>query len=267
MNELVFLGGRPIAQREVVRFGGRMVYGLGDFGLGVWPGDLLAYRQEWEPFVAAHLALWRHLNDLFEGTSDAKQCPTGIFNATQTQNLSPTMQSFCASLALTRMYTSDTHPSGILTQWNAWRDKSSADVLVGAATMLKWHQDVVLRVGGSYKDDLVNVAKIWKLDITLPDVPSFSTQQDIIARIEGAYLSTKGVLQIIGYGAADTLKLAGDTAQAMAQGLSDTAKAIPKALASPLTWIGIAAVVAVVGGLLIVYYKPSSQQQLKPTTA
>ena len=259
MNELVFLGGRPIAQRELVRLGNRLVathFGLGDVGVGVWPGDLLSYRQEWEPFIAAHLALWRHLNDLFEGVPDAKQCPPGIFSASQIQNLNPTMQSFYASLALTRMYTSDTDPSGILTQWNAWKDKSSADVLAAAATMLQWHQDVVLRVGGPYKDDLLKLAKIWNLDIQLPAVPDFSTQQNIIARIEGAYLSTKGVLQIIGYGAADTLKLAGDTAQALAKGLSDTAKAIPKAIASPLTWIGIAAVVALVGGALIVYYRP-----------
>ena len=107
--------------------------GIGDVGVGVWPADLLAYRQEWEPFIAAHLALWRHMNELLEGIPDAQKCPAGIFTDSQIQNLDPTMRSFCASLALTRMYTSDTHPLGILTQWNAWANKSSAEVLAGAA--------------------------------------------------------------------------------------------------------------------------------------
>lgn len=262
MNELVFLGGRPIAQREVVRLGGRPIaahFGLGDVGVGVWPGDLLAYRQEWEPFIAAHLALWRHLNNLFEGADAAKQCPAGIFTDAQIQNLSPAMRSYCASLALTRMYTSSTDASGILTQWNVWAGKSSDEVLAAAGVMLKQQQDTVLRVGGPYKDDLLRIAKFWNLDVQLPDLPTFSTQEDIISRIEGAYVSAKGVLELVGYGAGGVMTTVSDTAQAIAQGLSDTAKAVPKAISNPLTWIGIAAVVAVVGGALIVYYHPNQQ--------
>ncbi len=261
MNETIFLGECPIIRPEGIYYGGRRVIaldpsldlGLNGLGLGD-VGDLLAYRQEWEPFIAAHLALWRELNDRFENSPDVKRCPTGIFEDSAIRNLDPTWRSFCASLVLTRMYTSNTHPLGILTQWNAWKGKSSAEILAGAPAMLKWYQDVVTRVAGPYKNDLMSIGDAWGLEIKLPDLPPFSVQQDVIARIQGAYTATKGILQIIGYGAGETIKLVGDTSQAVAEGLSDTAKALPKAL----PWIGIAAAVAIVavGGALIVHYVP-----------
>jgi alkylation response protein AidB-like acyl-CoA dehydrogenase len=81
----------------------------------------------------------------------------------------------------------------------------------------------------------------------------------VIARIEGAYISTKGVLQILGYGVGEILEGATDQAQAAAKGLKETAQGISKAITSPWTWIGISAVVAVVGGGLLVYYMPRSR--------
>lgn len=255
-NETVFLGECPVIRPEGIYYGGQRVIRLGMGGIGVGDvGDLLAYRQEWEPFITAHLELWRNLNALLENASDAKQCPAGIFTDAQIdKNLNSTAHAFCASLALSRMYTSNTHPLGILTQWNAWKDKSSGDIVAGAAAMLSWHQAVVMRVGGADKDDLIKISKLWGVDIQLPDLPSFSTQQEIIARIQGAYITTKGVLQIIGYGIGEALSATADVSQAVAQGLTDTAKALP----STAKWVGIAAAVAVavVGGALIVYYVP-----------
>jgi hypothetical protein len=251
MDEQVFLGECPIVRPEGIYYGGRKVIslGLGDVG------DLLAYRQEWEPFISAHLALWRDMNNRFENSPDVTKCPSGIFtNAQIPQNLDPVWKSWCASLALTRMMTSVTSPDGILPRWNAWKDKSSAQILAGAADMLKWHQDVVLSVGGPDKDKLLEIGKAWGIDIKLPDLPTFSEQQDVISRIQGAYVSTKGILQILGYGVGETITAAGDVAQAAAQGLKDTAKALPKAFNWAL--IAGAVAVAVVGGALIVYYVP-----------
>jgi len=233
-------------------------YALGD--AAVWPSDLLAYRQQWEPFIAAHLNLWRYMNSIFEATAAAKQCPPGIFTAAAVSKLDPSMQSFCASLALTRIRASDTDPGGILPQWNAWAGKSSAEILAGAPSILRWYQDVVLKVGGEYKDDLVKIAKLWNItDINLPPVPEFSTQESLIAHLEGAGLAAQGVLQIIGYGSGQVLVGAADTASAVAKGLRDTAKAIPGVFANPWTWIGITAAVAVVGGALVVHYLPAPE--------
>jgi hypothetical protein len=233
-------------------------YGIGD--AAVWPSDLLAYRQQWEPFIKAHLDLWRYLNGIFESVPAAQQCPKGVFTAAAVQSLDRATQQFCASLALTRIRTSATDPGGILPQWNAWAGKSSAEILAGASSMLKWHQDVVLEVGGEYKDDLVKIAKLWNITgLELPPVPSFSAQQSVITSIEGAGLAAQGLLQIIGYGTGQVLVGAADTASAVAKGMRDTAKALPGVFSSPWTWIGMVGVVAIVGGALVVHYLPAPE--------
>lgn len=241
MNEQVYFG-----EQRVAAFGLRGV-GVGDVG------DLLAYRQEWDSFITAHAALWQYLNGLFESVPEAQKCPAGIFDVSQIQGLPPATQAFCADLKLTRILTSDTNALGILKRWNAYKNLSSAEILSGADSILKWYQQVVLDVG-SYKDDLVRIAKFWGVTIELPDVPTFSVQQEIISRIEGAYVTTKGILKLIGYGVGQTLATAADTAQATAEGLTEAAKQIPKTA----RWMGIAAAVTavVVAGGLIIYYKP-----------
>lgn len=247
MIETVSLGGRPVLCGRVI--------GVGD-PFTTWPSDLLAYRQEWDPFIAAHVAIWRHLNDLFEGTEAGKQCPPGV-DPNLLQKLDPTTQSFCASLILTRMRIDESNAGyGIPAQWNAWRDTPASEILAGAGAILKWHQDVVARVAGAYKDELLKIAQIWNLNVELPSVPTFTTQQAIIGAIEGAYVTAKGVLQIAGYAAGTTLQWAGSQSQALVEGLTDTVKAVPKALSSSWTWVGMAAVLALVGGALVVYYVP-----------
>jgi len=257
MNETVFLGGRqtvgfgacPVIRPDGIYYEGRRVIrlGMGEVGVGD-VGDLLAYRQEWEPFIAAHLALWRDVNALLEGNSAARQCPPGVTAPTN----DPT--GFCAALQHSRIRISTTDPGGILTQWNAWKDKSSADIVAGATSMLEFHQNVVMRVGGPYTKDLLTIGKIWGIPVQLPDVPSFSMQQELRARIEGAYITTKGVIQLIGYSAGELLGEAHDLVQATAQGLTEAAKGIPKAINWAL--IAGAVAVAVVGGALVVYYAP-----------
>lgn len=251
MNEIAFLGNRP------VMFGS---LGEGDVG------DLVAYRRAWEPFIAAHLNLWRHVNEVLENTQIAREvCPQGIFEPDQIRG-NPAEQSLCADLLLTRIRTSSTSPEGILPQWNMWKDASDASVVAGAKLMLEWHQNMVMKVGGPMKADLERIATLWKIPLRLPDLPPFSLQQQIISRIEGAFIALKGTIKLIGYAAGDTLELAGSTGEAVAEGLSDTAKAIPKAVRSPFVWIGVAAVVAVVGGVLIVYYVPRRATEELPAT-
>lgn len=246
---------------ESLSFGAHRTFGFGApvFALGD-VGDLLAYRQEWEPFIGAHLELWRDLNSRFENAPELAWCPKGNFTRDQIKNLDPVPASWCASLLLTRQMVSPTDPGGILARWNAWKDSSSAQMITGANRMLESHQNTVLSVGGPDKDRLVQIAKQWEIEIKLPPLPSFSTQQEIIARIQGAYISTKGILQIIGYGPVEALVTAADVTQATAEGLKDTATQLPQTL----KWVGIAAVVTavVVGGVLVVYYVPRHRSEL-----
>lgn len=258
-SEQLFLGACPVVNSEGIFIDGKRVIRFGLQGVGVSDvGDLLAYRKLWQPFIFAHLALWQHLNEIFEGAAESKKCPAGIFSIDKIDpSLPAATKTFCAGLSVTRMYTSDTDPRGIKAQWNAWAGKSSADILAGADAMLKWHQDVVMRVGGAYKDDLVALSKQWGLDVVLPDVPPFAQQQDVIDSIEAAYITAKGVLQLVGYGPAAVLETAANATQAAAEGLHEAAQAAREAISSPLTWIGVTAVLAVVGGVLLVYYRPS----------
>lgn len=256
MNETIFLGGCPVIRPEGIYYEGRRVISLGLRGVGLGDvGDLLAYRQEWEPFIAAHLGLWRYLNGLFESVPDTN-CPPGIFTEAQIPSASP--RKFCSDLALTRTRVSDANPGGILWQWNKWKDMSSSEIVDGAPAFLRWHQEIVMQVGGAYKDELLDLANRRNIRIELPDLPTFSAQQELIARIQGAYITTKGILQIFGYGVGETLGMAADVAQAAAQGLKETAKELPKTI----SWMGyiLAATAVVVGGALVVYYMPRRSQ-------
>lgn len=258
------LAGCPDIRKDGIYLDGERVIRLGLEGnVGVGDvGDLFAYREQWEPFIAAHLALWRKVNELLESTPTAKMCPEGTFNMEQvSKELSDTERGYCASLAISRMYTSDTHPLGIKPQWNAWAGKSSSEILSGAKSMLEWHQDVVMKVGGAYKDELFKIANLWGLAVELPNVPEFSAQQELRARIEGAYVSAKGVLQIVGYGVGETLEMVGSTGEAVAEGLQETARTLPEAVPKPSTWIGIVGVLAVVGAGVLIYYVPRSRQR------
>lgn len=244
MSELVFLGGRPVA------------LGLGDGDVG----DLLAYRQAWEPFIAGHLELWRHINEILERTQIARDvCPKGIFNPDQIRG-NPAEAALCADLLLSRIMTDPTSPGGILHRWNQWKDRTSSEIVSGAKLMLETHQNTVTWVGGPAKNDLVRIAALWKIPVQLPDLPPFSLQEQIIARIEGAFLATKGVLSLFGYAAGDMLVEASDAAVAGAKDLKDTASRVVDRATSPVLWIGVALAVAVVGGVLVVYYVPRRQK-------
>ncbi len=233
---------------------GALVAGFG-LGVDVSPGDLLQYRREWEPFVAAHLAIWNRLLDGLEKAA-GPHCPAGIFPPAALDKTDPTWRPICAALSVTRARVSETDLRGIPKQWNEWQGKSSAEILAGAATMLQWHQDVVRKVGTTYKDELVEIANYLGIEIELPPVPDISIQQHIASQIEGAYIATKGIIQIAGYGFGNELVWAKDQSQALVQGLTDTIKEIPGVVRSPWTWIAITAVaVAVVAGS-VVYFVP-----------
>jgi uncharacterized membrane protein len=54
--------------------------------------------------------------------------------------------------------------------------------------------------------------------------------------------------------------LAPNAVTAAAEGLTETAREIRETVSKPVVWIGVAAVVAVVGGVLYVYYNPRKSE-------
>ena len=268
ISEAVQIGGRAVRGFALVDppdvlpppFGGRRMYresfGTSDTG-DAWPGDLLAYRQMWEPFIRAHVAIWRYMNSLFEATPAAKNCPAGNFTDAELQGLDPTMRGFCTSLLRTRVLGgSSTDAGSISAQWDAFAGKSNADIVAGAPSMLKWLQDVVKLVSGTYKDELLDIARFWKIDVKLPDAPPIDAQQQIIAKIEGAYVAAKGILELAGYATGTTLRWTATQAAALTEGLTNTVKALPQAINNPWLWVGVVAVAITIGTGLVIYYVP-----------
>ena len=244
---------------EQLCLGGRPVVGFGD---DVGPVDLFSYRRMWEPFIAAHLNLWRMLNENMEDmVGSQQQCPSGIFTPDKIANLDTILRAHCAALDLTRIRISDTDPNGILTQWNLWQGSSSSQILNAADVMLKQQQGVVMNVAGQYKDELLAIAKQLGIAIQLPPTPALSTQQSVIAQLEGAYTSVKGILQIGGYAAGSTLMWAGDQTKAVTEGLTDTVKGAGEAAKSSWTWIGIGVGIAIVGAGVLIYYVPRAPRK------
>lgn len=243
---------------EQLCLGGQPVVGFAD---DVGPVDLFSYRRMWEPFVAAHLNLWRMLNENMEDMVGSQQCPPGIFAPDQIANMDTILRAHCAALDMTRIRISDTDPNGILTQWNLWQGSSSSQILAAADVMLKQQQDVVMNVAGPYKDQLLTIAKQLGIAIKLPPTPAISTQQNVIAQLEGAYTTVKGILQVGGYAAGSTLMWAGDQTKAVTEGLTDTVKGAGEAAKSSWTWIALGIGVAIVGAGVIIYYVPRSTQK------
>lgn len=251
------LDGCPDIRPDGIYLDGHRVIRLGLQGVGVGGvSDLLAYRKLWDPFISAHYQLWTTLNERLESSVGAQKCPKGLFKPSDTQHLSVADQSFCAALRLSRMYVSREDPYGIWKRWNYWSGTSSADMLINAKLILEDLQNTVIAVGGPDKDNLVKIARLVDMPIELPDVPEFTVQQALYAQIEGAITAAEGVLEIIGYGAGETLKMAGSTTEAVAESIKETAKAVPEVVKKPITAIGIAAVVVVVGAGVLIYYMP-----------
>ncbi len=259
------------ALSEAIYRGGQLVRGFGlsetsldEFGLGqfsTWPPQLLAYRKRWEPFIAAHLAIWRALNAAFEGSQDSANCPPPALSEISKRPLD-----FCHALNLTRMRLADDPAIGIVAQWNAFHDQPASYVVQNAATILKYYQDVVVRVGGPYKDELVEIGEQFGIAVTLPPVPDFTLQELTIAQIQGAGYVVAGVLEIVGYklvaGHKAIIKTAINANKAIAAGLQKAAQEIVAGYWSTQKVIGVTAViaVAVVGAGLLVYYVPKRKE-------
>lgn len=243
--------------------------GVAGFGLGdVWPSDLIAYRKMWDPFIAAHLDLWRMINSNMESdTVDTEKCPPGIFTQDQIAKLEVWPRAYCAALGVSRARVSDTDPGGILKQWNAWQGMGADAILINAASILKGHQDVVMRVAGQYKDELLQIGKLLAIEIKLPDVPEISLQAKIISQIEGAYTTTKGILQIAGYGAGTGLMWVSDQTKAQNEALTDGLKGASRVVSDRWTWLGFAGIAALVGAGVLFYYVPRTTYRSAPEPA
>jgi len=196
----------------------------------VTPGDVLAYRVLWDPYVM--------------GTARAAKAAGDEWTkAAEGQTSKADLSIFAAppDVATLKLYAQSeyTNADSIVSDWNAHAGSSDQTIVLEAAAFLQDFQNVVQRVAQVYQPQIAREVP----SLPLPTPPSASAQKAVIARVEGLGILAKGVLHLIGVAAEGA---PGAVAQAAA---SAATKAARGALRSPWVWAAAAGagLLAVVG--------------------
>jgi hypothetical protein len=200
-------------------------------GAIVTPGDVLAYRKMWDEFVMGTARAGFACADAWDAAAAGKTPATAINTAHFAIPPDATTLKIWAD-------TQRDNAQSIVDAWNAHADTPDWQILVRAGDILRDFQRTVLKVGQFYQLQIARECPA----LPLPAPPSFDIQQQAIARIEGLGIVAHGVLQLIGIGAGGMLDTMGAIGSTAAKVVTDVSSAI----ASPLPWIGLAAVAALV---------------------
>jgi hypothetical protein len=136
------------------------------------PGDVLAYRAMWDPYVMGALRAISSTADAFNTVS--AHPPPGY----TAQTLS----------AMASSYKDESQK--LLVLWNSYAGLSPDSIVLSAGDILNTYQDVVRRVGHFTSDPTFQTFHTGKL----PPVPSESAQRSLISHLEGASMVARGVL-------------------------------------------------------------------------
>ena len=136
------------------------------------PGDVLAYRSMWDPYVMGALRAISGTADAFSAVSSHP--PPGY----TAQTLS----------AMASSYKDESQK--LLALWNSYAGLSPEVIVLSAGDILNTYQDVVRRVGHFTSDPTFQTFHTGKL----PAVPSESAQRSLISHLEGSSMVVRGVL-------------------------------------------------------------------------
>lgn len=220
--------------------------GLGKAGVGfgiVTPGDVIAYRQMWDPYVT--------------GVASAfLQCQTDWQNAAAGQsNTGANLAQFASPPDATTMglwaNAQGLNSQSIMNAWNAHAGLSDAEIVLIAGGILRDFQHVVKSVGREYVPQLQRDCP----NIAIPAPPSYDLQAQVIAQIQGAGILANGVLEILGIGASGAL----DTAVSLGQWTKHQAEKVIDTATSWWAW-GFGAII--VGGAAAIVYAPEIKAAL-----
>jgi hypothetical protein len=179
----------------------------------VTPGDVLAFRQTWNPYVVgvanASIACADELDAKSAGAGDDRRVDAG----------------------------------SIMTLWNLYSGWSDVEIVEAAGDILKSFQQTVLKVGQVYAPAIHASCP----DVALPAPPSTDVQAQVIGRVEGLGILAHGVLQILGMGAGGALATLGAAAAiATSTTTADTVKVVAIAAAvlgvAYVAWQGLSLV-------------------------
>ena len=213
------------------------------FGI-VTPGDVIAYRQMWDPYVVGVAQGFVQCQTDWNNAA-AGQSSTG---ADLAQFASPpdatTLKLWANAQSL--------NAQSIMSMWNAHAGLSDAEIVLIAGGILQDFQNVVKAVGQQYVPQLQRDCP----NIAIPAPPAYSLQSQVIARIQGAGILANGVLQILGIGASGAL----DTAVSLERWTAATAN---KIVDTATSWWAWAAGAVIVGGAVAIVYAPEIKAGLE----
>ncbi|MDE2022184.1 MAG: hypothetical protein KGI71_04740 [Patescibacteria group bacterium] len=218
---------------EAIFGGGRQI------GAGlVTPGDILAYRAAWDPYVQDTVRVAQMCSQ--EWAAAAASVPQGSKGQIEAAKLAQLFAGDATKLAA---------------DWALWSTVSDSTLVLQGATILEQQQGVVMQAG---KERVALTSGVSPCALTYYDqngqvvaatnVPDPSLQAQIVARIEGLGILASGILQILVSSAGNGIVAAGSAGQWIAKQAAHTGSW----LTSPWTW-GIAGVLLVGTTAVIVY--------------
>lgn len=185
------------------------------------PGDVLAYRQAWDPYVMSTLRGLTLTADEFDGVS--KNPPAG-FTAAQLSGMAASYRSVA---------------NAYLAAWNAYAGQSPEVIVLGAADALASFQETVKKVGSMRASPSF---RQWYNGPALEPPPSADAQRAIISELEGTSLVARGFLDVLTGSATSGLTViaedAGKVAGGVVKGAGGVGKSLLGAVFDALPWWG-----------------------------
>lgn len=216
-------GEHPLSALERTSLGDESNPFVGMRGMGdvATPGDVLAYRSMWDPYVMGIVRALMACGGAFAQASAGQTPATPIAqNVFVVPPDSQTLGIYAASL--------EGDSAQLLAQWNAHAGMSDSDLVLQAGNVLQDFQKAVEDAGQLYAPQV----RRYCPSVPLPEPPSVSVQKQIIARLQGLGVIAGGVLQLFGIGAGGALDTLG--------AVGSTAQGLTSLLTNPAAWIAVA---------------------------
>ncbi len=206
------------------------------------PGDVLAFRQMWDPYVSAIYNAMLACSNAWSSAAAGSNTPTSgsVINTAQfaVPPDATTLKLWASGMAQ--------DAATLQTQWNYYQglvttSAGAAQFMSIAPDVLQFFQATVLHAGQYY------VPEIQKncpgIGASIPAPPTFDVQSQVIGQIEGLQLIAKGALGFLGIGTSGALEFYKRLGQKGEQVIDTTTNNLPLILGAGIA-LG-AAVVAV----------------------
>ena len=217
----------------IKRLPSRVVFGeIRSIGVLDTPGDVLAYRTMWDPYIQAAVTACRTCS-----ANWASQA-TGI-------NVSQFAVSPDATTLQLWSNAQSENAAEIVREWNQFAGYQPYQILTFASEILQTLQATVLKVGQFYLPLVIRDCP----NVVLPQPPSLDAQKYLLAQLEGDNIVTAGIMQLLKIGASGALETAekiGEKAETLADKIVDALPWLFGAVGAAAVAYGVGQVVEII---------------------